>query len=365
MNDLDLIAELRPESRLPGPAELASARGRLTGAIAFERADETAPELSPSGAQHSPRARGYGRRAWDHGRRPRSLRPAWPLALTAAAAVSVAAGSVALVAVPGHGAPTTAPRTGAHSSVRPGPPRPGALEAPATVNVVAARFLRQAAVVTRRQHASAPSPGQFVYTEIELANGHKSQAWVSADGRPGCTVAQAEKATEEQEKNPKVHTVFPCAGDEQAGYLPSMPTDPRALLAFLTRLGLAGPLPGASTSEQANDLGKAVDYLMQTTYLLPAQQAALFELMAQTPGFTVVHGARDAVGRVGVAVKWTFWGAPAEIILSPKTFAYLGDRTWPEPDFKGCKDCQNIRRNGYDGAALIKIGFVDRAGQVP
>lgn len=345
MNDLDLIAELRPEAPLPGPGQLAPARGRLAEAIAADRAGaRVGPRIGP---------RTRRRRSW-------RTRPAKRVAVTTSVAAAAAAAAAALIVVPGHS-----------PSAHPAPGGTGVRLAPATINVAAVRFLRQAAATTRRQPASAPGPDQYVYTETEYANGDKSQMWLSADGNrdglerkpyavlPSCTVAQAEIATEELEKNTTAHTPIPCAGDEDAGYLPSMPTDPRALLAYLTNLGLADTGAGASTSEQANDLGKAVDFLMQTTYLLPAQQAALFELMAQTPGFTVVHGARDAVGRVGVAIKWTFEGGPAEIILNPRTYAYLGDRTWPVPGFHGPD------ANGYDGVALVDLAFVSQAGQLP
>jgi len=121
--------------------------------------------------------------------------------------------------------------------------------------------------------------------------------------------------------------------------------------------GIAQPGDSNSTSWAANDFGKAVDFLMSTTYLLPAQRAALFELMAHMPGFTVVSGARDAIGRTGVAVRWTFEGARAEIILNSVSYAYLGDRTWPVPGFHG------QGANAYDGAALVKMAFVNTAGQ--
>lgn len=344
MNDLDLIAELRPEAPLPGPGQLAPARGRLAEAIAADRAGISV------GACVGARTR--RRRSW-------LTRPAKRVAVATSVAAAAAA-AAALIVVPGNS-----------PSAHPAPGGTGARLAPATVNVAAVRFLRQAAAATRRQPASAPGPDQFVYTETEYANGDKSQTWLSADGNrdglerkpnvvlPSCTVAQAEIATEEQLKNPNAHTPLPCAGDEDAGYLPSMPTDPRALIAYLDNVGIANTESGTGTSWQANDLGKAVDFLMQTTYLLPAQQAALFGLMAQTPGFTVVHGARDAVGRVGVAIKWTFEGSPAEIILNPRTYAYLGDRTWPVPGFHGPD------ANGYDGAALVDLAFVSQAGQLP
>jgi hypothetical protein len=138
-----------------------------------------------------------------------------------------------------------------------------------------------------------------------------------------------------------------------------MPANPGQLLAYLYQIGIARSDDKLGTSWATNDFGKAVDFLMSTTFLTPAQQAALFELMAQFPGFTIVQNAPDAIGRVGVAIKWTYEGAPAEIILNRVTYAYLGDRTWPEPGFKGAA------ANDYDGAALIRMAFVNRAGQLP
>jgi hypothetical protein len=337
MNDLDLVTDLRPPCPLPGPADLAGPRGRLTAAINAER----------SGARP-------GRwRSW-------RTRPVKRLAVATTVAAAAAA-AAALIVVPGHSPsapPTVWPTAGPSAGVK----------------LTAVQFFRKAAAVSGRQPVTVPGPDQFVYTETEGANGIASRQWLSAEGNkaglvenagqrrfrsPPCTVAQAEVA-----RKPPAGLIAPggyhCA--EQAGYLPSMPTDPHKLLAYLVKVGIADapPQPGspqaASPGWFANDLGKCVDYLMQTTYLLPAQRAALFRLMAQTPGFTVVSGAPDATGRIGVAVRWTFGGAPAEIILNTVSYAYMGDRTWPEP---------GIQANAYDGAALVKMAFVNKAGQLP
>ena len=259
------------------------------------------------------------------------------------AAAAIAAGAAVILIVPGQSQPPAS--------------RPG----PATVNVAAARFLRQAAAATRQLPAHPPRPDQFVYTETEGAGGTgQDRLWLSADGgRPGlvhnagqrafvvprCTAAQAERTH--------------CT--EQAGYLPALPTDPGRLFAYLEKVGVAFPDDRSASDPgwAANDFGKAIDFLMQTTYLRPAQQAALFELMARTPGFTIVPGVRDAVGRTGVGIAWTYLGSKAMFILSARTYAYLGDRTWPGPGFHG------PGANRYDGAALVKIAFVDRSGQLP
>jgi hypothetical protein len=365
MNDLDLVRDLTPEAPLPGPGDLTGVRGRLTAAIAAERPGGRLPQLPPPGAGRPRRAAGPVQRGGVLGRRT----PNWParrLRLTAAAAaVAAAAVAIALVAVPSHGQP----RTTVRPSTRPAPARPSTQQEPATVDVAAARFLRHAAATARLQHASPPGPDQFVYTETEGAGGtDKDQQWLSTYGNrngllhnagqrsyvvPPCTVAETQVA---QKSPPGV--LFPrtyhCA--EAAGYLPSMPADPQKLLAYLYKIRIAQPGDSNGTSWATNDFGKAVDFLMSTTYLLPAQQAALFELMARFPGFTIVHDARDALGRVGVAIEWTYDGSAAEIILNPATYAYMGDRTSPGLSFQG---------NEYDGDALVKIAFVSKAGEQP
>lgn len=139
-----------------------------------------------------------------------------------------------------------------------------------------------------------------------------------------------------------------CA--EEAGYLQSMPTSPRALLAWLGEIGAVDP---TEAPPYLANIGKAVEEIMPYTYLLPAQQAALFQLMAQTPGFTMIPEIRDQAGRTGVGIAWNskiraqgvtinYGGGP--IIFNPKTYAFMG---FPQGD------------------ALTEIAFVNRAGQLP
>jgi hypothetical protein len=349
MNELDLVTEFTPQAQLPGAADLAGPRRRLAAAIAAERADTRAHESAKGSHLTAPEPLSSAWRAWPAGR-------AWParrLALTAAVVAAAAAATVAaLIVVPGH-----------TPSAPPAPGRPSA-----GVRLAAAPFFRRAAMVVSRESAAIPGPGQFVYTETEEAGGGISRQWLSVEGNknglvqnpgqrslelPPCTVAEAQVPRKSPPGMLYPRTIK-CA--EDAGYIPTLPTDPHQLLAYLYKIGIAQPGDSNGSSWAANDFGKAVDFLMSTTYLLPAQRAALFELMAQTPGFTVVSGARDAIGRTGVAVRWTY-GGRAEIILNSVSYAYLGDRTWPVPGFRGQGP------NAYDGAALVKMAFVNTAGQ--
>ena len=139
-----------------------------------------------------------------------------------------------------------------------------------------------------------------------------------------------------------------------AGYFPDMPASVHHLLAFLVKIGVASPparAPKGIPNWYANDLGKAADVLLQETYLLPAQRAAIFDLMAQTPGFTVARHVPDVLGRAGVAIRWSYQGGAAQIIFDPRTYAYLGDGTSPPGGSLTATP---------DGVALVKFAIVNR-----
>jgi hypothetical protein len=344
MNDLELIKELAPDERLPGVGELASARGRLAAAIATEvpdgAAQRTVRQTQAPGRRAAARPPGAPR--------VRSRWSARRLVFVSVAAATIAAGvAAALIVVPGHGG-----QPGSTSAVVPGGVTSG-------VRLTAAQFLDAAARAALRQPAGAPRPSQWVYSETQGPTGAKTQLWLPADGSrnglvrpsqaagqyPACTIAQAESEH--------------CLPD--VGYFPDMPTNPKRLFAYLAKVQIASDTvrPGDGGSWLANQLAKGVFALMQQSYLLPAQRAALYELMADTPGFTVVPHVRDAIGRIGVAVDWTFEGGRGAVIFEPGTYEFLGVRTWPVASYHGPGAHQ------YDGDALIKLAVVDRMGQLP
>ena len=234
----------------------------------------------------------------------------------------------------------------------------------------AAPFLRQAAhaVLTAptftEQSGVIPQANQYVYSETEDPSGTLYQLWLSTNGNlpalhryvsstgeviaPGmisnapCTVAQSESGPEQSACIP------------EAGYLADLPTDPTMLLAYLNQIGEVDtePSPSDPPGQIDNELSDGITNLMQTCYLLPAQQSALFTLMAQTPGFTIVPNMADAIGRVGVGVEWNFQGDSGALIFNPTTYALLGLRTWPGPP---------ILSAPYDGDALLGISIVNSA----
>jgi hypothetical protein len=234
-----------------------------------------------------------------------------------------------------------------------------------TPSASAAQFLKRAATTVLAtatasdQSIVIPQPNQYVYSVNEDPNGTLVKTWISVSGaNPGRTewisgISGDVPATGE-------NSLTPCtlaqAGSclPEVGYFPSMPTDPSSLLAYLNTIGFVDSSGFADTSSPgyaANDLAKGVMYLLETAYLLPAQRAALFNLMAATPGFTVVPAMADAIGRMGVGVEWTFAGGSGALIFNSTTYDLLGVRTWPP-------GAPNLNAP-YDGNALIGISVVN------
>jgi len=126
-------------------------------------------------------------------------------------------------------------------------------------------------------------------------------------------------------------------------YFPEMPTTSGAMLTYLER---------TQGVQHLNDLAKTVSDLLDSDYLLPAQQAALYRFLATTPGITVEQGVADIAGRRGIGVGWSFEGGRSMLIFDSTTFTYLGTTTWGAGG----------RRSGD---ALLQMGLVDRVGQLP
>jgi hypothetical protein len=300
MNELELMTALPPDTEPMTPDRLADARSMLGRAIANEvqSADRWLP--------------------------PRRVL----VGVAASSCVAAAAIAVAL---------------GAASGVQ--PRHQGGTDAVATT------FLEKAATVVIRQPVSRPRPNQFVYAELQGANGQKYRTWQSVNGTRRGVISTGAGYVAVTPCSVARDLATGCA--EDAGFLPGMPTNARALAVYLRRLSLTEPTPPAATANwAANDLGKEVDSLMAGTYLLPTQRAALFTLMARTPGFHIVYGVQDAVGRRGVAVRWEYQGNAAEIILNPRSYAYLGDRVF----YPG--------QRAYNGRALLKLAVVNSAPHV-
>jgi hypothetical protein len=285
----------------------------------------------------------------------------WPvrrLAMAGAASAVLAAGLAVALTVTSSTGPGSHPASGAPTTHR-------ASFGPATT---AAGVLHNAALAALELPAGAPRPGQFVYTELYRSQQETGtavlQTWLSADGVKAGMVTQGTAATTGYSPGcrngwyyyPNVKGRHQrCNPAENAAYFPDMPTSPKALRAWLQKhLG-----PGASF---ASGLLTNVEYMMTTDYLLPRQQAALYEVLAQTPGLTVVPRVTNVRGVTGIGIRsdTVDKGFFFTIIFSPRTYAPLGMNwagTYATPSGP-VKDTHN-------GEVLLKLAIVDKLGQRP
>ena len=295
----------------------------------------------------------------------RVRRVAWPvrwplrrLAMAGAASAVLAAGvAVALTATspagPGSHPIGGHPTTGAPASSWP--------------NTAAAGVLHHAALAALEVPANAPRPGQFVYTKLKQYNPQTVgggtgilETWLSADGvqaglSSGGTPASTGYSPGCRDgwyyyPNDRAHHQR-CSPAQNAAYFPNMPTSPRALRAWLQR-----HLGGADS--YASGLLTNVESMMTTDYLLPRQQAALYQVLAQTPGLTVVPRVTNAIGETGIGIRADHVdkGNIFTMIFNPRTYAPLG-MNW---------NGVSVPAKGISGGeVLLDIGIVNKLGQRP
>jgi len=340
VNELKLLREIGDEIRPPEPGETAAARARMLALLSHERAAARSRRFIIGGI---------------------------PLA---AAAVAVGL----LVTVPG------------------GATSPGVT---ISTQLTAKQVLDRAANAALREPALTPRPDQFVYTKeiTEYSSGDvrtlASEYWHSVDGTrnslitavitqtdgttthssqiyPGCRNGHYNSGGTVRSNSPVGPSVKPgqtvpsnsavgpavIPGQTVTGgctvwpaFLPDMPTTASEMLTYLERT--QGVKPGDPAS-----LFHAIAEGVSGDYLLPAQQAALYRMLATTPGLTVVPSVRDAAGRAGVGIQISVYHMV--LIFDPHTFASTG--------YQG--DSASGGQPPYNDAVL-QVAIVDQTGQRP
>jgi hypothetical protein len=205
---------------------------------------------------------------------------------------------------------------------------------------LAADFLNRAAAAARAQNAPLPQPDQVSYTEQLVVSpgphGGIRECLVQwspspltglaggvGGGRCGPGVPAVPSAALTEMRSPsKPSYLYPA--------LNALPTSPAALRAALyaaaARGGAAWGLPTVHSADVIVDI--LIGRLMGVPMSGPLS-AALYELLAQMPGATLVPNAVDAAGRhgTGIVMNWDYPGyglGTVETIFAPRTYAVLG-----------------------------------------
>ena len=270
----------------------------------------------------------------------------------------------------------TAAAVGTHAS----PPAPKAAQpaAPAT----AAQLLARIATAAARQPAPVVRDSDFTYIrsmvayEVDsISNGHETtsmeklherQIWLPVANlcATGLLIEQGERTpispfpvvNGRVDRHPPKGTPMPdftCPseghlGDTTYRLLQSIPTQPDALLAYLT----------AGKKWTNDDPPTEIGDMIRETIMPPALAAALYRLAATLPGATLVPHATNVAGRTGIGIMWTSKTAKQvyknEWIFDKTTLRFIGEKTY---------DPGTGRLTGE--SAIIQQAFTARAGQLP
>ena len=194
----------------------------------------------------------------------------------------------------------------------------------------ASQVLELAATAALAQPDVQPRPEQFLYRKAVGPDGKPLfEIWKSVDGTRDGKVINYEQGDDS-------FTLDGCVGGsednipEQGGgcvpdpaYLPKLPSDVDGIRAYLQKRN-----DQETQDIRSNSTAKDIWDLSSNHYLRSAQRAALYRAAAEVPGLKVVRGAKDAAGRTGTGIAWTYAGGPEMIwIFDAKTHQYLGTPT--------------------------------------
>jgi hypothetical protein len=288
--------------------------------------------------------------------------------LVAGAVLTAAAVAIATAVVVGTSTSPPAPHTA----------QPAQPAAPAT----AAQLLARIATAAARQPAPVVRDSDFTYIrsmvayEVDsISNGHETtsmeklherQIWLPVANvcATGLLIEQGERTpispfpvvNGKVDRHPPKGTPMPnfsCPsegnlGDTTYRLLQSIPTQPDALLAYLT----------AGKKWTNDDPPTEIGDMIRETIMPPALAAALYRLAATLPGATLVPHATNVAGRAGIGIMWTSKTARQvyknEWIFDKTTLRFIGEKTY---------DPGTGRLTGE--SAIIKQAFTAKAGQLP
>ena len=125
----------------------------------------------------------------------------------------------------------------------------------------------------------------------------------------------------------------PAGASPTSAQLDAMPKDPARLRTFLltqAKQQSAYPFPSQQPSDDDLVFEQAANLLWEP-HLSPALRAAVYKVLADTPGVTVKTGVTDTAGRPAVEIsrRSTFDGEDVETFENPKTGATL-ESAWVE-----------------------------------
>jgi hypothetical protein len=193
----------------------------------------------------------------------------------------------------------------------------------------AEQALNRAAAAADARTFTPPRPDQWIYTELRIRTSAKPAGGVT--GGPYKTYIRRHWERGDGKKSAEIVNGRVKVLDEFSKTIPpndypslaALPTDPDALLRWVYAQDGAKPGSQGSYESAFGTLG----VILRENLLPPRTEAAIFRAMKKIPGVTLVDNAADAAGRRAIALGRTTEGwLHEEVLLDPKSYAYLGER---------------------------------------
>ena len=371
MTDVDELATLaRLRDNVGLRLDLTGAQDRLAAEI-----DDARSRAGAAQPRRRPGIRSLPARTLPAGQRRHR---AWTRVLAAAAAAA-AAGAL-IVALPHIRGPAGHhPVPGRHTPPA-GGPSPSATLQPRSARTAAELVAYSSAAAATAQR---PRPSQWLYQKTVSAtadarkgqelrpplHGTTTETWWRADGQ--VVADRYDGSLHYESMRGSTISDWPSTG---LAYLRSLPTTPSRLEAVITaniartirRYGRAGALAGLTRQEAvvANIQG-----LLEDVPVLPAAlRAGLYGVLARLPYVHFDTSATDMTGRHGVAFWTAGLGLETQIIINPRTYAFMGVDTIAVRSFTqvATDGTYHFKKGAlYDATAVLRTGVVDHAGQHP
>ncbi|WP_239095374.1 CU044_5270 family protein [Planotetraspora silvatica] len=183
---------------------------------------------------------------------------------------------------------------------------------------LAANVLDRASAAAEQRPFTPLQSHQWIYTKMSETTGVNAKGGV--DGGPYKTVVEErwERADGKQGAgitNGKVYVGPELVRPQRPFSYAPLPTDPDALL---QKLGVR-----TGGYEMAYD---SLVNILAFNVVPPKQEAAIFQAIKKIPNVTLITGRVDAAGRPAIALGLEMDAMHQEVLLDPKTYAFLGDR---------------------------------------
>lgn len=381
MDEMNLLTSMRDEVPLAPPSP--AAQRLFRAGLAEDSSPERVRAMRPQ-TRYLPGAAGT----------PGRLR--WRLAIPGVAAVGLAAALVA-VNLPQHG----------------GTPAGQATVHPAAGTTMSAQLLADIAGKGILSHQQPVKPDQWIYQKIETysANppGAPSRAklpgarvqvqtqWTTADGAQTEYFANGHLINELVLNGPdaKVNEQdeqFLADAARKYSQLSSLPKDPAALYAYLApkhaRSGMGSPQsrpykPGATPApakaskgagakptpaDSAESVFTTIENMLSSGILPPTLTAELYHTLADIPGIIAKKNVKDFTGRSAVEfiLPQSAYSVNLGIFLSPATYQYLGQASWPSPPYQWHETELGLAGPGpFNETVLLVQALVSAPGELP